>query len=184
MAVRQTALLTAEDYRALPDDGPRYQLVQGELFMAPAPNRYHQDILRNITFLLLQYLQTHPIGKLYFAPFDVYLTEHNVFQPDLLFVANNRLSTLQRDGAHGAPTLVIEILSDSSARLDGLAKKDIYMTTGVLEMWLIDPEEKSVAVFRLQENAEQPIAIWKETDQFESACFPGLMIDASAIFKD
>src|SRR2546428_4377823 len=118
MALAQTPLLTAEDYRLMPETGPRYQLIDGELFMAPAPNRYHQDISRNIEFILMKYLESHAAGKLYYAPFDVYLTEHNVFQPDIVFVANDRLPILTDAGAEGAPNLVIEILSDSTAHLD------------------------------------------------------------------
>ena len=183
MAVRQTALLTAEDYRALPENGPRYQLVQGELFMAPAPNRYHQDIVGNIMFLLRKYLEQHPIGKLYAAPFDIFLTEHNVFQPDIVFVNNDRLSTLKVFGLEGAPTLVVEILSESSVRLDRVTKKQVYTASGVLELWLVDPEEKTVTVFRLQEDSEQPAGVWKESDRFQSKCFPGLIIDAAEVFK-
>jgi len=84
MAIAQAPLLTADDYRLMPETGPRYQLVEGELIMSPAPNRYHQDISRNIEFLLLKYLEKNPIGEVYDAPFDVYLGEHSVFQPDLV----------------------------------------------------------------------------------------------------
>ncbi len=77
-------LLTVENYKILPETGPRYQLIEGDLYMAPAPNRYHQDISRNLEYILLDYLEEHPIGKLYDAPFDVYLDDYNVFQPDIL----------------------------------------------------------------------------------------------------
>jgi len=70
--------LTVEDYRLLPDAGPRYQLIEGDLYMAPAPNRYHQEISLNITLLLGKYLEKRRIGKLYTAPFDVYFDEINV----------------------------------------------------------------------------------------------------------
>src|SRR5215207_10945372 len=79
--------LTVEDYRLLPETGPRYQLVEGDFFMAPAPNRYHQDILRNLFGMLFKYLEKHPIGIIYCAPFDVFLDEVNVHQPDLIFVS-------------------------------------------------------------------------------------------------
>ena len=69
----QIPLLTVDDYRALPETGPRYQLIEGDLYMAPAPNRFHQDISRNLQFELHTYLKTNPIGKLYDAPLDVYL---------------------------------------------------------------------------------------------------------------
>ncbi len=91
--------LTVEDYRSLPDGGPRYQLIEGDLFMAPAPNRYHQEISGNIYLLLAKYLEKHPIGKLYAAPFDVYFDEINVHQPDLVFVSRKNLSILTHAGA-------------------------------------------------------------------------------------
>jgi Uma2 family endonuclease len=184
MAVRQTALLTAENYRALPETGPRYQLVQGELHMSPAPNRYHQEISANIEFLLRKYLAEHPIGKLYDAPFDVYLSDHDVFQPDILFVHQDRLSILTKEGADGAPTLVVEVLSPSTAFLDQSAKKRVYTETGVEELWLVDPETKRLTAYRLQENTNHPAAVCGERDYFTSPCFPSLVIQGKEIFKD
>ncbi len=74
-------LLTVENYKILPETGPRYQLIEGDLYIAPAPNRYHQDISRNLEYILLDYLEEHPIGKLYDAPFDVYLVSTMFFSP-------------------------------------------------------------------------------------------------------
>src|ERR1700740_3862150 len=90
----QIPLLTVDDYRALPETGPRYQLIEGDLYMAPAPNRFHQDISRNLEVMLANYLSAHPIGVLYDAPFDVYLTDIDVFQPDLLIVLNENRGIL------------------------------------------------------------------------------------------
>jgi Uma2 family endonuclease len=184
MAVRQTALVTAEDYRALPETGPRYQLIQGELCMSPAPNRYHQEISANIEFLLRKYLADHPVGKLYDAPFDVYLTEHDVFQPDILFVSQDRLPVLTKEGAAGAPTLAVEILSPSTALLDRFAKKGVYVQTGVEELWLVDPETKRIEIYRLQQDPDHPVAVCTDQDHFVSPCFPGLTIPGQEIFKE
>ena len=107
--------LTVEDYRLLPDGGPRYQLIEGDLFMAPAPNRYHQEISGNIYLLLAKYLEKHPAGKLYAAPFDVYFDEINVHQPDLVFVSKKNLAILTDAGAEGAPDFIVEILSPKTA---------------------------------------------------------------------
>src|SRR5687767_11436105 len=101
MAITASMMVTAEDYRSLPVGGPHYQLIEGQLFMSPAPDRYHQDISRNLEFILLSYLKKNPIGKLYDAPFDVYLSEFDVVQPDILFVANARRSILTDAGAEG-----------------------------------------------------------------------------------
>jgi Uma2 family endonuclease len=184
MATAQQVLFTAEDYRNLPETGPRYQLVEGDLIVSPAPNRYHQDISRNLEFILCAYLKEHPIGKLYHAPFDVYLDEHNVFQPDILFVSKERFGILIPQGAEGAPDLIVEILSPSSARLDLDQKKKIYARHGVTELWIVVPETRQVQVYRLQENPARPSAIYERTDVFESPLLPGLRIHAAEIFAE
>jgi len=82
--------LTAEEYRSMPEDGRRYQLIDGELHMTPAPNSYHQEIVWNLSQILGSYLRQHPMGRVYLAPYDVYLSEGDVVQPDLLFLSNAR----------------------------------------------------------------------------------------------
>ena len=110
--------LTVEHYRNLPETGPRYQLIYGDLYMAPAPNRYHQDISRNLEFILLRYLASNPIGVLYHAPFDVYLTETDVFQPDIVIIFNENRHILTDAGTEGPPDFVVEILSPKTRTLD------------------------------------------------------------------
>ena len=141
--------ITVSDYEALPETGPRYQLVEGELIMTPAPDRYHQEISGNIEFLLRKYLEDHPIGKLYDAPFDVYLTETNVFQPAILFVSNKRSAILSKRGAEDAPDLVVEILSPKTAGIDTGAKKKMYAQSGAAFLWIVDPESKQVQIYEL-----------------------------------
>ena len=183
MPVAQPPLLTVEDYRSLPDAGPRYQLIEGELHLSPAPNRYHQTIAINLEFMLLKYLERQPIGRLYHAPFDVFLTEHDAYQPDVIFVKNENAEIFTHAGVEGAPDFVVEILSPSTAHLDKRAKRLVYARTGVKEMWLVDPEAKLIAVYHLQANAEQPVGTYSESDIFASIHFPGLSIRASDIFK-
>jgi len=183
MALAPSVLVTAQDYRLMPETGPRYQLIEGELFMSPAPNRFHQKVSGNIYFLLRSYLERNPAGELYDAPFDVFLGEHAVFQPDILFIANNRRSILTDEGAEGAPNLVIEVLSESTAHLDRQTKRKVYAASGVDELWLVDPEAKTVELFLLQKNAERPEASYRSNDSFESPCFPGLRILLTDVFK-
>jgi Uma2 family endonuclease len=176
-------MLTKEDYRLLPDSGPRYQLIEGELYMSPAPNRYHQVISRNIMFMLLKYLEAHPLGELYDAPFDVYLSENDVFQPDLVFVKKENFGVLTDAGVEGTPDFVVEILSPSNAYLDKKAKLRVYARTGVSELWLVDPETRVVQVYHLQADAQKPAATYTEGDAFNSPHFPGLAISVTEIFK-
>jgi len=176
------APFTVHDYRELPEGGPRYQLVDGELYMAPSPNLFHQEISRNIGYVLLRYLEQNPIGKVFYAPLDVYLTEANVFQPDVLFVGTKKLHLLEADGIHGAPDLVVEILSPSTSKLDLGAKKRVSARCGVLEFWAIDPLERKVVVYDLRASDTEPKATWLEGDSFECKLFPGLQIDVSRVF--
>jgi len=175
---------THHDYYSLPEHGPRYQLIEGELHMAPAPNRFHQTVSRNIEGILLLYLKTHPIGILYDAPFDVQLTDLNVFQPDILFLKNEHRSLLTKQGLRGAPDFVVEILSPATSELDLGVKREIYARTGVEELWIIEPDAKRIAVYRLQENRETPVLTHSDTSRFTSRLFPGLEFDAAEIFAE
>jgi len=183
MPVATIPMLTVEDYRLLPEAGPRYQLIEGELHMSPAPNWYHQVISVNIEFMLLKYLEANPIGKLLHAPFDVFLTEHDAYQPDVIFVSNENAGIFTNAGAEGAPDFVVEILSPSTAHLDKRAKRLVYARTGVKEMWLVDPDAKLISIYHLQADAERPVATHGENDTFASVHFPGLSIRGAEVFK-
>ena len=175
--------VTAEDYRALPEGGQRYQLIEGDLYMSPSPNRFHQDISRNIELIVGNYLGNHPVGQVYDAPLDVYLDNDNVFQPDLVFVAHENYRVLTDAGIEGVPDLVIEILSPGTAKLDRNAKQRVYAQRGVKEMWLVDPETTTVAVYYLQQNPAQSAAVYTIADRFTSSFFPELVFAVADFFK-
>jgi Uma2 family endonuclease len=183
MPAAQLQPLTAEDYRMMPETGPRYQLIEGELLMAPAPNRYHQDVSGNIVFLLREYLERRAIGKLYEAPFDVYLDQFNVCQPDVVFIAKANYAILTDAGVSGAPDFIVEILSPKTAFLDKKSKRQIYARSGVKELWLVDPDTRTIHVYFLQDDPEHPAAAHSEKDTFTSPHFPGLKISAARIFR-
>src|SRR5256885_7337745 len=182
MSSVQISPLTIKDYRLLPEGGPRYQLIEGDLYMAPAPNRFHQDISGNIFGLIHAYLKKHRIGKVYCAPFDVYLDENNVFQPDVLFVSKKN-NILTPAGAEGAPEFIVEILSPKTAFLDKKSKRRVYARCGVKELWIIDPDIKTIQIYFLQKDAGRPAANYTAKDTFTSPHFPGLKFKATEIFK-
>lgn len=184
MALVDMPLLTVEDYRNLPETGPHYQLIEGYLYMAPAPNRYHQEISRNLEFIIGRFLEKQPLGKMYHAPFDVVLGEYDVFQPDILFVSKERYGILTEAGAEGAPDFIAEILSPRTATLDVVNKKKQYAHTGVAELWIIDPKKRRIEIFHLQENPRHPVAIHGEKSSFESRTFPGLTFEGAEIFAE
>lgn len=183
MRAVQVEPLTVEDYRSLPEGGPRYQLIEGDLIIAPAPNRFHQDIAGNIYFMLRGYLEKHPIGKLYEAPFDVYFDQFNAYQPDIVFFSKANERRLTDAGADGAPDFIVEILSPKTAILDKRSKRQVFARSGVKELWLVDPDTKTIHVYFLQKDPESPTASYSEKQSFASPHFPGLKINGRKIFK-
>lgn len=107
--------MTVHDYLLLPDGGPRFQLIDGEFHMAPAPNTYHQIISRNLGYMLMRHLEDRPVGEVFIAPFDVYLSDSDVFQPDICFFSKEQHNYLDERGATSAPRLGVEILSPARA---------------------------------------------------------------------
>jgi Uma2 family endonuclease len=175
--------LTVAEYKNLPETGPRYQLIEGDLYMAPAPNRFHQDISRNLQSAFDRYLEVNPIGVLYNAPFDVYLTDTDVFQPDLLIVLNANRNILTDSGAEGPPDFVVEILSPKTRQLDLVNKKRVYARLGVKELWIIDPEPGTIDLYRLAENADKPIQTIYPSGVLETPLLPGFRLPAERIFR-
>lgn len=150
--------------------------------MAPAPNRYHQDISRNIVVIIARYLKKRPIGKVYAAPFDVYLTDISVVQPDVLFVSKDRCSILTDLGAEGAPDLVVEVLSPHNTPSIMRAKRELYARTGAIELWIVDPLTHKISVYHLRKNPETPVATYGAKDKFKSPLLPGLTIRCVEVF--
>src|ERR1700735_891197 len=138
--------LTNGDLESMPDDGNRYELIDGELYVSSAPGFLHQNILVNIIAAFLDYLRGHPIGRI-LPGVGVIFDDYNGVIPDLIFVTNERLrKTLSGGRFHAAPEIVIEILSPGSSneRRDRHVKRTLYATRGVAEYWLVDPENHAV----------------------------------------
>jgi len=152
--------------------------------MAPAPNRFHQEISRNLEYIFLRYLEDHPIGKVFDAPFDVQLTDVNVFQPDIIFLAREHYALQTKQGITGGPDLVVEILSPRTAELDQGVKRELYARCGVRELWIIDPDSLRINVFRLQENAESPERVYQGDATIETPLMPGLQVALARVFAD
>ena len=175
--------LTVEDYRAT-REGSRYQLVEGELIlMSPAPNRTHQKIIWSLSQIFGRHLAQRPIGQVFLAPFDVFLSEHDVVQPDVLFLANEHLDLLRDDGVHGAPDLVIEVLSPATAQLDKKTKRLSYVRAGVKELWLVDPLLLQIQRYDFARDTAKPVQLIEENETFETPLLPGLMLVAAEIFR-
>lgn len=174
--------MTAADYYQTPEDGSRFELIEGELHEMTAPTRKHQQVLIRLSTLLFNHAEQSKNGEVNVAPFDVELDALNVVQPDILYVAPDRMSIFDDHGAKGAPNLVVEILSTSSARRDRVIKRQLYARAGVEEMWLIDPDAERVEVWLLQEDANHVARLYEVVDTFQPARFAGLEIRVADLF--
>jgi Uma2 family endonuclease len=143
------ALLTYSDYAALPDDGRRYELHWGEISVTPAPGTRHQGAIVNLVTLLNEHVRSRGLGKVFVAPTDCILSNVTVVQADVLYIAADRLAIISDRGIEGAPTLVVEVLSPSTARLDRDRKMKLYAEHGVPFYWIVDPESRSVEAYTL-----------------------------------
>ncbi len=141
---KRDVVLTYEDYAALPADGRRYEIHDGELSVTPAPSPGHQRISRNLFRILDHHVMTNGLGEVLYAPLDVILSESCIVQPDLVYLDRGRLGAVTRRGIEGAPTLVVEVLSPSTTLIDRSTKRQLYARYGVPFYWLVDPEGRAI----------------------------------------
>ena len=181
MATTEHAVkLTYEDYCRAPDD-KRYELLNGELMMVPAPNMKHQEILGRLHVELHRFVQEHDLGKVYVAPVDVVLSANDVVQPDVLFISRARADRITDANVQGAPDLVIEILSPSTANRDLEDKHELYGRHGVLEYWIIDPVAETVTVHRQRDGKLERTGRFVRGESLATAVLDGLALELNDI---
>lgn len=141
--------LTVEDYMRLPDDGERYEIIDGELHVTPSPNLRHQAIVGELHLAIGNLLKANPhLGRVFVARLDVVLSRHDVVEPDLLVVAGDQLDILTPKNVQGPPAILVEVLSPSTRRVDQVKKRALFDRVGVREYWLVDPQHDCVTVIR------------------------------------
>ncbi len=136
-----------EVFQSLPE-GTSAQLIENNLVMSPAPLDIHQKVLTRLSSKMYIWVEGQNMGEIRVAPYDVFLDDENVLQPDILFISKSSIHLIKADGLHGAPDLVIEILSPSTARYDLNEKKKLYELHGVKEYFIVDPVSESVTGFQ------------------------------------
>ena len=168
--------LTYEDYCRLPNDGKRYEIIDGELFVTPSPRSLHQIVISNLHLELGRFVKDREMGRVLVAPLDVVLSRFDIVEPDLLFVSKSRSSTVTETNVQGAPDLVVEVLSRTSAEIDRTTKLKLYARSGVEEYWIIDPGGPSAEIYRRQEKGCAPVKTLGATDSLTLPLFPGFSL--------
>jgi len=136
-----------EDYQAFPEEGTRYEILDGKLAVTPTPFILHQRVSRNLELLLYNHISAYNLGEVLNAPVTVVLDEHTILEPDLVFVSTERAHLIGEKAIAGAPDLVIEILSPSTARRDRTVKLRLYGRFGVPHYWIVDPSARELFAF-------------------------------------
>lgn len=177
-----TTKLTYQDYLLLPEDGKRYEIVDGDLHMTPAPLTRHQVLVGRLLQLFMNYLDEHSIGHVLVAPCDVVLSEVDVVQPDLLLVLNQGKARITEKNIQGAPDLMIEILSPGTAARDRELKRKRYEHFGVREYWLVDPAENTIEILALKDKGFSLAEKGVYPGRMISPLLPNLTIDLTKLF--
>ena len=173
--------LTYDDFAALPDDGKHYELLAGVLYVNPSPGLPHQHTAKRAFFQICEYFEGNGLGEVFFAPFDVILSEHDVAEPDILVVAG--ASQFSRRGVEGPPALVVEVISPSSRKYDRVTKAARYLALGVEHYWIIDPEAKHVVCQRAEHGEWAVVAEGRESDSVCDPAWPDLTLTLKDLWR-
>ena len=159
-AEQPTVTFTYEDYLLIPEDGKRHELIDGEEYVSPAPKTRHQRIVGRLFLRLGRFVEQHQLGEAFVAPVDLILSETDVVQPDVLFIAADRSAIIEEHAVTAAPDLVVEVLSEGSRRHDEIRKRKLYERYGVQEYRIVDPELEILKVYRMGESGYERVAEW------------------------
>ena len=176
------AKMTYDQYCLLPEDGKQHELIDGELFVTPAPTPRHQRILGELFSRLLAHAKANALGEVYIAPVDIVLDKHTVVQPDVLFISQGRLGIVGEKAIAEAPDLVVEILSPSTFYKDLRRKMAAYSQFGVQEYWIVDPEKETIELYGRTGQELQLTRLFSLDETLESPLLPGFRLAVSSVF--
>lgn len=175
---------TYKDYIALPDDGSRYEIVNGVLYMTPSPSGAHQDAVLEIAAYLRDFVKHTGIGKVRVSPFDVELAHNVVVQPDILVILNDHHDRIEENRIVGAPDLVVEVSSPGTATYDRNTKYYAYARAGVVEYWIADPIARTVEVLVLNFNNYNSLGVFRGKATLPSQVLPGFPTQVEQFFLE
>lgn len=170
--------LDYEDYAKLPDDGKRYELLEGDLLVTPAPNPLHQRVSKRLQRQLEAYFEERAMGEVFAAPIDVILTSRDVFQPDLVIARPDQISAR---GIEGAPLLLVEIISPTTQDRDRVMKANRYAHLHVPHFWLVEPDLPRIECYRLQASTYELVIQAQGSASLAHPDFPGLSIQLALL---
>ena len=176
VAQRQTPRLHSAILDEFPDDGMRYEIVDGELYVSAAPSKRHQRLLRRLLRLIDDHVSPGGPGEVFLGPVDVWLSDVDRVQPDLVYLSAARLSLYGERILEGAPDLLVEVASPSTRVADLVAKRDRFQHNGVREYWLADPDSKTLTILCLLDG--------RYVEHPRSLVLPGLTIDVPALMAN
>jgi Uma2 family endonuclease len=179
MAPATSTKLTYEDYCLLPDDGRRHEIIDGEHYVNPSPNTRHQTVSRNLSFALWEQVREHDLGEIFYAPYDVVLSDFDIVEPDIIFVSAARSHIITGANIQGAPDLVVEILSPSNRKYDEVVKFKRYAALGISEYWIVDPDRETVKIYR---RVASGLALVETSDRLATPLIPGFELPLREIF--
>ena len=174
-------IFSYEHVAQMPDDGKRYEIVDGDLVVSPSPKRRHQRAVGILLNFLIR-AQQAGCGEAYVAPFHVVFDPHNVTEPDLLFISRGRLGIVTEDNVQGAPDLVVEVLSESTRDRDLGAKLRLYARNGVQFYWVVDPDAQTLQSYELQAGGYREGPALSVGATLACPLFPGLDLAVGEVF--
>ncbi|MDP8922646.1 MAG: Uma2 family endonuclease [Chloroflexota bacterium] len=183
MAVRRAVRFRAEDIWDTPDDGNRYEVIDGDLYMTPPPVVIHQRGGGRLYRLIGNYLDRNPIGEVFMAPIGVTLDDSNGLQPDIVYVSNERRDIIKERAIEGAPDLVVEVLSPSTESRDRGVKLRRYAASGIPHYWLLVPRTRSLEAYVLADAGYDLVGTYGPGSVFRPALFPGLDVPIDALWS-
>lgn len=172
--------LTYDDYAQIPDDGRRWEVLDGNPYVNPAPGSDHQRKSRRLLHALEAWFEPRG-GEVFYAPIDVLLGPNDVCQPDLVVVTDP--SQVSPRGIEGAPTLLVEIASPATRNYDRITKSRRYAERGVAHYWILDPELGSIDCYRNSESRWESIGNFRRDQTLIHPDFPGLSIPLETIWR-
>ena len=179
---QRQGIATYRDLWHAPDDGNRWEIINGEVYVSPAPYVSHQEVVFNLAVIVRRHVDRRRLGRVFIAPIGVVLGKPSGVQPDIVFVAQQHRSIIQDKGIFGAPDLLVEVLSTFTASRDRVMKKDLYARSGVRHYWLVDPRKQTLQALRLEDGAYAVESEVGTRGTFRPTLFPGLAICMRDVF--